>query len=261
MSDSMNAGDVVIAGIGQIPAGEYWESTIHNLATRAIGAARRDACGMEPQALYVGNQLASMLSGQCNLGASLATHAGLEGVESFTVEAAGAAGAGALRIGCMAVASGYVDVALVVGVEKFTDKAGEAPREAVMHSLDYDYELHHGITPMNQAAILMQRYLNEYDLPASALEGFTSLARSNAENNPNAVIHSLRLSRNLALGVAPFVDGAAANTYPPGSCPEESDTSPGSCDSLKRGHRYTGTARSPQRPRFRYHRSFNRPCL
>ena len=54
--------DVVIAGIGQVPAGEYWELSLRTLAVRAIQAARKDAGGLLPQALYVGNFMASVVS-------------------------------------------------------------------------------------------------------------------------------------------------------------------------------------------------------
>ena len=70
--------EVVIAGIGQTPVGEHWELSLRTLAVRAIQAARKDAGGLRPQAMYIGNFLASMLSHQANLGALLADGAGLE---------------------------------------------------------------------------------------------------------------------------------------------------------------------------------------
>jgi len=107
--------DVVIAGIGQTPVGEHWELSLRTLAVRAIQAARQDAGGLRPQAMYVGNFLASMISHQANLGALLAEWSGLEGIEAYTLESAGASGGSAFRQGYLAVASGLVDVALVVG--------------------------------------------------------------------------------------------------------------------------------------------------
>jgi acetyl-CoA C-acetyltransferase len=66
----------------------------------------------------------------------LADYAGLLGIEAVTVEAAGASGGAALRQGYLAVASGFVDVALVVGVEKFTDKVGAEVDEALATTSD-----------------------------------------------------------------------------------------------------------------------------
>jgi acetyl-CoA C-acetyltransferase len=116
--------EVVIAGIGQTDVGEHWEIGLRDLAFAAIQEAIRDAGGLKPQSLFVGNMLAPSLSNQAHLGVLLADYAGLLGIEAVTIEAAGASGGAALRQGYFAVASGLVDVALVVGVEKFTDMVG-----------------------------------------------------------------------------------------------------------------------------------------
>ncbi|MHB8819887.1 MAG: thiolase domain-containing protein, partial [Bellilinea sp.] len=87
--------DVVIAGIGQTPVGELYDISLRSLAYRAIKAARLDAGNLLPQALYVGNFLASVTSHQGNLGTLLADNAGLDGIESFTIEAASASGGAA----------------------------------------------------------------------------------------------------------------------------------------------------------------------
>jgi len=50
---------IVITGISSTPVGEHWDVPLHTLATRAILAARRDAGGVTPQAIYVGNLLAA----------------------------------------------------------------------------------------------------------------------------------------------------------------------------------------------------------
>ncbi|MCK4975743.1 MAG: thiolase domain-containing protein, partial [Anaerolineales bacterium] len=64
--------DVVIAGIGQTPVGEHWDLSIRELSLMAIEAAQLDSGGLQPQALYVGNMLAPMLSHQAHLGALIA---------------------------------------------------------------------------------------------------------------------------------------------------------------------------------------------
>jgi len=118
--------EVLIAGIGQTPVREHWDLSLRELAFKAMEAALRDAAELQPQALFVGNVFAPDLSGQAHLGALLADFAGLRGIEAVTVEAAGASGGAALRLGYLAVKSGAVDVALVAGVEKVTDKIAEA---------------------------------------------------------------------------------------------------------------------------------------
>jgi acetyl-CoA C-acetyltransferase len=132
--------DVVIAGIGQIPVGEHWELSLRQMAVRAIRAAIADSGGMQPQALYIGNMLSSIVSHQANLGALLTDYAGLRGIESYTVEAAGASGGGALRMAYLAILSGYVDTALVLGVEKWTDQVGSELQTATSTEMDFDFE-------------------------------------------------------------------------------------------------------------------------
>ncbi len=213
--------DVVITGIGQVPVGEHWEIALRSLAARAMLAAMKDSGGMEPQALYVGNFLGTMASHQANLGTLLAQNVGLSGIEAFTVEAAGASGAGAFRMGYLAVSSGYVDTALVVAVEKYTDMIGPWMESCAGMAMDYDYETMQGLTPASQAGLLMQRYIYEYGAPREAFGEFALLAHANAVGNPNAMFRKAITPETYAraevvsaplnrFDVAPYADGAAA---------------------------------------------------
>jgi acetyl-CoA C-acetyltransferase len=213
--------EVVIAGIGQTPVGEHWEISLRSLAARAIQAARRDAANLAPQAMYVGSFLASTASHQSNLGSLLAENVGLDGIEGISVEAAEASGAGAFHLGYLAVASGQVDVALVVGVEKYTDVVGPRSDALVAEMTDYDYETVNGVTPAAQAGLLMQRYLYEYGVAHEVFGEFPILAHANGVNNPNAMYrkairretydNAAPVSAPLNLmDMAPYADGAAA---------------------------------------------------
>jgi acetyl-CoA C-acetyltransferase len=182
--------DVVIAGIGQTTVGEHWDRSLRELAFYAMEDALRDAGGLRPQSLYVGNLLAPAVSGQAHLGVLLADFAGLRGIEAITVEAAGASGGAALRAGYLAIKSGFVDVAMVVGVEKITDKVSEEVEAALTATLDSDYEAVHGLTPAAQAALLMQRYLFESGAPREAFGGFPLTAHANGVHNPHAMFRS-----------------------------------------------------------------------
>lgn len=213
--------DVVIAGVGQTPVGEHWEASLRELALRAIEAARHDAGGLKPQALFAGNMLAPAISDQAHLGVLVADFAGLVGIEAVTVEAAGASGGAALRQGYLAVAAGAVDVALVVGVEKITDETGSAMEAAVASTIDNDYEAVQGLTPTAQAALLMRRYIYEFNAPREAFAGFAVTAHANGASNPNAMFRkAINLEAYHRAGVvseplnmfdvAPYADGAAA---------------------------------------------------
>ena len=165
--------------------------------------------------------LAPQLSDQAHLGSLIADHAGLKGTEAAVLEAGGAAGGAALRLGYMAVTSGEVEAALVLGVEKFTDRLGPKAESALSTAADSDYESVQGLTPTAQAGLLMRRYLHEYQLPPMALAGFPINAHANGATNPYAMFRNpISLEAYQKAGVlsdplnlfdaAPVADGAAA---------------------------------------------------
>ncbi len=213
--------EVVIAGIGQTEVGEHWEIGLRDLAYAAIHDAIQDAGGLKPQALIAGNMLAPNLSRQAHVGVLLADYAGLTGIEAITVEAAGASGGAALRQGYLAIASGMVDVALIVGVEKFTDKIGAEVDEALATTSDSDFEAVQGMTPTSQAALLMKRYMHEYDVPKAGFAGFALTAHANGVANKYAMFRKAIKAETYAkaemvsepinmFDMAPYADGAAA---------------------------------------------------
>jgi len=213
--------EVIIAGIGQTEVGEHWDSGLRELGFAAMQAAMKDAGGLKPQSLFVGNMLAPNLSNQAHLGVLLADYAGLLGIEAVTVEAAGASGGEALRQGYLAVASGLVDVALVVGVEKFTDKVGSGVDAALATTGDSDFEAVQGMTPAAQAALLMKRYMHEHEVPADGFAGFAITAHANGAGNPCAMFRKAIKPETYAkaemvsdplnmFDMAPNADGAAA---------------------------------------------------
>ncbi len=212
---------VVIAGIGQTPVNEHWDISLRELGLQAMEAAMQDAGGLRPNALYVGNMLSGALSHQAQLGVLLADFAGLTGIEAATIEAAGASAAMALRIGMLAVASGQVDAALVLGVEKLSDQVPAEVETALAMGSDADYEAEQGLTLTAQAAMLAQRYMHEFKLPQHALAGFPLTAHANGAHNPNAMFQKAVKPETYAkagmvsaplnmFDVAPSADGAAA---------------------------------------------------
>ncbi|HEB64481.1 MAG TPA: thiolase domain-containing protein, partial [Chloroflexi bacterium] len=213
--------DIVIAGIGQTPVGEHWDTSLRELAFQALTQALRDSGDLRPQALFVGNMLADQLIGQAHLGALLADFAGLTGIEAYTIEAAGASGGAAFRQAYLAVKSGLIDCAAALGVEKMTDRRGAESDVALGTTMDGDYETVHGLTLEAQAALLMRRYLHESGAPRSAFAGFPLVAHANAVSNPNAMFRrAIRAETYERAGVvadplnlfdvAPWADGAAA---------------------------------------------------
>ncbi len=213
--------EVIIAGIGQTEVGEHWDIGLRELAFAAIQDAVKDSGGLKPQSLFVGNMLAPNLSNQAHLGVLIADYAGLLGIEAVTIEAAGASGGAALRQGYLAIASGMVDVALVVGVEKFTDKVGSGVDAALATTGDADFESVQGMTPSAQAALLMKRYMHENDVPKDGFAGFALTAHANGVANKHAMFRKAIKPETYAkaemvsdplnmFDMAPNADGAAA---------------------------------------------------
>ncbi len=213
--------EVFIVGLGQTRVGEHWDRSLRELALEAAEAAQHDAAHLRPQLVVVANMAAARLSHQAHLGALVADFLGLTPAEALTVEAAGASGAVALRQAFLALRAGAADVALVVGVEKFTDQVGPEVESAAATTLDADYEAEHGLTPTAQAGLLMQLYQHTYQVPEGALGVFPMLAHRHAVGNPFAMFRRAiseavyaragKISDPLNLfDAAPYADGAAA---------------------------------------------------
>lgn len=213
--------EVVIAGLGQTDVGEHYTISLRDLSLMALEAAISDAGGLRPDILFIGNMLAPAASHQAHLGALIADYGGLEGIEASTIEAGGASGGAALRMGYLAVKSGEAKVALVLGVEKVTDQLGPGAESMQALGEDSDYEAVQGLTPNSQAALLMRRYMHQYGVSHDSFAGFPILAHENALTNPHAMYHNSvsmeayktadPLSDPLTLfDTAPVADGAAA---------------------------------------------------
>lgn len=172
-------------------------------------------------ALFVGNMLSPMVSGQNQLGTFFSDWIGLWEQESVKVEAACASGAAALRAGLMAVSAGDIDSALIVGVEKMTDKAGHDVTAALATAADADYEVEQGISFVGINALIMRRYMHEYGWKHEDFAPFSINAHANAIHNPFARLHekisvekfeksSMVATPINLLDASPIGDGAAA---------------------------------------------------
>jgi acetyl-CoA C-acetyltransferase len=213
--------DIFIIGVGMTPASEHWTKSLRELALEAMIQAREEAGEIVPDALYVANMLSPTLSRQSHLGALLADFAGLRGIDAVTLEAAGASGGMALRHAVMAIASGLVDSALVVGVEKFSERISSEIEAALSTAGDADFESVQGVTQTALAAMLMRRYQVEFGAPVDAFAGFSVTAHENGAGNPRAMFQRpIKTETYQRAGMvseplnmfdaAPMADGAAA---------------------------------------------------
>jgi acetyl-CoA C-acetyltransferase len=212
---------VAILGIGQTKIDEHWELSLREIGGNAAFAAMQDAGVDQVDALFVGNMLSPMISGQNQLGTFFSDWIGLWHRESVKVEAACASGAAALRAGLMAVAAGDIESALVMGVEKMTDKAGHDVTAALATAADADYEVEQGVSFVGINALVMRRYMHEYGWKHADFAPFSINAHANALHNPFARLHQkisvdqFEKSAMVAtpinlLDASPIGDGAAA---------------------------------------------------
>ena len=212
---------VAILGIGQTKVDEHWDKSLREIGGEAAFLAMQDAGMDKVDALYVGNMLSPMVSGQNQLGAFFSDWIGLWKQEAVKIEAACGSGSAAFRSALMAVASGDVESALVVGVEKMTDKAGKDVTAALATAADADYEVEQGIAFVGINALVMRRYMHEFGWKHEDFAPFSINAHANAMHNPYARLHekvsvekfeksSMVATPINLLDASPGGDGAAA---------------------------------------------------
>ncbi|NTV37731.1 MAG: thiolase domain-containing protein, partial [Anaerolineales bacterium] len=161
------------------------------------------------------------LDRQNNLAGRGVACAGVTDAEAVQVDAACGSGGAAFRAGLMAVASGELESALVVGVEKMTDRHPHEVTAALATAADADYEVEMGVSFVGLNALLMRRYMHEYGWKHSDFAPFAINAHANAMHNPFARLHQqitvedFEKSSMIAtpinlLDASPIGDGAAA---------------------------------------------------
>jgi acetyl-CoA C-acetyltransferase len=121
----------------------------------------------------------------------------------------------------MAVASGELESAIVVGVEKMTDRHPHEVTAALATAADADYEVDMGVSFVGLNALIMRRYMYEYGWKHADFAPFAVNAHANAVHNPYARLrHTItpeefEKSAMIAtpinlLDASPIGDGAAA---------------------------------------------------
>jgi acetyl-CoA C-acetyltransferase len=214
---------VAIVGIGQTKFGELWNLSLRQLGVQAGWAALQDA-GIEDDiidCIYVGNMCGGLMTGQEHVAALISDHLGLENKPSVRIEAACASGGLAVRQAWLAIKSGIVDCALVIGVEKMTDLPADKVQKALMGAGDYEWEGSVGLTFAGLYALMARRYMHDYGLTREQLASVSVAAHAAGANNPYAqfrnpikiedVLSSPLVADPLrVLDCSPISDGAAA---------------------------------------------------
>lgn len=212
---------VAIIGIGQTQVDEHWNYSLRELAGFATLDAMTDAGREGADGIFVGNMLSGMVDKQNSLGIMIADWVGNRGRDAVKIEAACASGAAAFRSALMAVASGEMDSALAVGVEKMTDIHPKDVTAALATAADADYEVEQGVSFVGLNALIMRRYMYEYGWKHIDFAPFSINAHENAMHNPYARLRDRITAEQFEksgmvatpvnlLDASPIGDGAAA---------------------------------------------------
>lgn len=212
---------VAIIGIGQTKIDEHWNYSLRELAGFATLNAMADAGREGADAIFVGNMLSGMVDKQNSLGIMIADWVGNRGRDAVKIEAACASGAAAFRSALMAVASGEMDSAIAVGVEKMTDIHPKDVTAALATAADADFEVEQGVSFVGLNALIMRRYMYEYGWKHIDFAPFSINAHENAMHNPYARLHERITAEQFEkssmvatpvnlLDASPIGDGAAA---------------------------------------------------
>ena len=222
---------VAIAGIGMTQFGKQVGRGVRSLALAAIEEAIADS-GLaldRIDRIYFGNAISGIVSQQEMIRGQVALrHQALGKVPLFNIENACASGGSAFSLACEAVASGAVEVALVVGAEQMNHVDRSRPFNALRGSTDIEEigesepgQISANSLLMDFYAAVAQSYL---DGSGAELSDFARVAvknRKNATMNPLAhlrtpqsledVLASRMIVAPLSLPMcSPVTDGAAA---------------------------------------------------
>ncbi len=225
--------EVAVIGIGQTKIDEHWDKSLRELAGDAVLSAMQDAGITHLDALYVGNMLSASANSQQNLGTYIGDWIGERGKSAIRLESACSSGAAAFRTALFAVASGEMDLAVAVGVEKMTDSPSAEITSALATASDSDWEADMGVSFVGLNALIMQRYLHEYNWKREDFANFSINAHKNAINNPFARFHMNITQEQFnnsgvicdpitLLDASPIGDGAAAAVLAPVEMPASS---------------------------------------
>lgn len=180
---------VAVIGIGQTKIDEHWDRSLRELAGEAALEALKDSGLDRVEAVYVGNMMSGSANHQQHLGVYMADWIGMRGAEAIRTEAACSSGASSFRTAFMAVASGMVETALAVGVEKMTDSPLNEITAELATAADAEWEAGNGLSFVALNALLMKRYMHEYGWEKEHFAPFSINAHTNAMHNPYARFH------------------------------------------------------------------------
>lgn len=210
--------DVVVIGAGMTQFGKHSGRGLKDLGREACLNALRDA-GVSPKEIeagYCGNALAPVIQGETGVGQNVFWEVGINEIPIVNIENACASGSTALREGWMAVAAGFSDLVIVVGVEKTV-----MPKGAMLDVGAGDLETKLGDVFPGQFALIARKHMERYGTTLEQMARVSVKNHHNGTLNPYAqfqkqftveeVLRSPMVADPLTLySCCPNSDGAAA---------------------------------------------------
>jgi len=178
--------DVYVSGVGMTKFGKS-NDPLNRMMANAATSALQDA-QLEPvDAIYIGVISAEESIGDSNFASLLSETPGLVCTPSPRIEIPSSTGIGAFQKAFHAVASGHVKNALVLAGEKMTDSPTGKATRIFSEAIDR-FERRYGATLPALAAMIAQKYAQEFHLSPSKLEDI--LAQVAVKNQSNGFLNS-----------------------------------------------------------------------
>ena len=213
---------VAIIGVGHSKFGERQDVNVKELAFESIKEALNDA-GVTPKDIpYLSVGSIGVWYEEPLPAVAIAEYSGMSGAGLYRVEAACATGSAAIHTAYSAIASGYVDLALVVGVEKMREVDTLTAMELMGRAGSYLWEFENfGLTFPGYYALYATAHMNRFgsteeDLALVAVKAhgygaMNPLAHLRREISVEDVLSSHVIAWPLKLyDCCPISDGSAA---------------------------------------------------
>ena len=210
--------DVFIGGVGMTLFGKHPDRSLRDLGREACLNTIRES-GINPKEIeagYCGNALAPVLQGETGVGQNVLWEIGINRVPIVNIENACASGSTALREGWMAVAGGFYNMVMVVGVEKVV-----MPKGTMLNVGAAELETRLGDVFPGYFALVAQKHMERYGTTREQLAQVSVKNHLSGILNPYAqfrkefsldeVLNSPMIADPLTLySCCPNSDGAAA---------------------------------------------------
>jgi len=214
---------VAVVGVGHARFGRRTDVNLSEISWEAVNAALSDSRLDQKDIEYFVVSNAGGWSSDTLPAISVGEYCGLQPKGTQRVEAACASGSAAVYNAYLAVASGQVDVAMAVGVEKMYESTTPTIVELIGRGGNFFWEFENfGLTFPGYYALYMTAYMNRFN---ATEEDFCKVAVKNhlyGSMNPYAQFYGKRISVEECLNsryvawpvklfdASPITDGAAA---------------------------------------------------